>query len=167
MNLRLGECEMPYSSDVTEAQQVWGRWTTLMNSLYKDPKVQQLMNTRIGQYLTSHPFLALTVLVFSTMATVPIGLFLVFALMTTTVTAVGFVFFEVFLLSVGGVTLLCVLSGLALLSILVSSILSVCYITTSNIFNFYYTPRTTSDREDKVRGKANGCETSGLVKEIQ
>lgn len=52
------------------------------------------MKTRMGQYLSSHPFLALTVLLFSAMAALPVGLFLTFALVTVIILAVVFVFFE-------------------------------------------------------------------------
>lgn len=47
----------------------------------------------------------------------------------------------VFLLSLGGVSLLCVLSALAILSILVSLVLGACYITSYNVLNFYYSQR--------------------------
>lgn len=52
------------------------------------------MNTRIGQYLSSHPVFALTVLVFSAFAALPVGLFLTFAFVTFIMCAVGFVFIE-------------------------------------------------------------------------
>uniref|UniRef100_A0A667X665 Uncharacterized protein n=1 Tax=Myripristis murdjan TaxID=586833 RepID=A0A667X665_9TELE len=134
----------------SESQQVCGSWRTLVNSLYNDPKVirnsksaacaltvTQLMNTRMGQYLSSHPSLALTLLVFSVMATVPVGLFL-WLLICHCLSP----FLLVFLLCVGGVTLLCVLSGLVLFSIVFSLVVNACYITTSNILNFYHTQRT-------------------------
>nr|XP_046271907.1 lipid droplet assembly factor 1-like [Scatophagus argus]XP_046271908.1 lipid droplet assembly factor 1-like [Scatophagus argus]XP_046271909.1 lipid droplet assembly factor 1-like [Scatophagus argus]XP_046271910.1 lipid droplet assembly factor 1-like [Scatophagus argus]XP_046271911.1 lipid droplet assembly factor 1-like [Scatophagus argus]XP_046271912.1 lipid droplet assembly factor 1-like [Scatophagus argus] len=120
-------------SGVTEFQQLCGSWTTLVNRLYDDPKVSQLMNTRIGQYLSSHPALALTVVLFSTIAVLPVGLFLIFALVTIVMSAVGFVFFEVFLLFVGGLSLLCVLSGIALFSVVASFVFSVFYMAISNV----------------------------------
>lgn len=52
------------------------------------------MNTSVGQYLGSHPLVALTVMVFSAMAALPVGLFLIFALVTMVISAVGFVFVE-------------------------------------------------------------------------
>lgn len=130
--------EMQHSSSVIDFQQLWGHWTTLMNRYYNDPKVAQLMNTRMGQYLSRHPFLALTVLVFSTMSALPVGLFLSFALVTFIMSAVGLVFIEVFLLFVGGLTLLVVLSGIALFSVIVSVIFNVLYVTMSNIIIRYY-----------------------------
>uniref|UniRef100_A0A8P4KAN9 Uncharacterized protein n=1 Tax=Dicentrarchus labrax TaxID=13489 RepID=A0A8P4KAN9_DICLA len=81
------------SSSVTDLQQLCGGWTTLLNRFYDDPKVM-VMNTRVGLYLSSHPVLALSVLMFGAMAALPVGLFLTFALVTIIMTAVGFVFFE-------------------------------------------------------------------------
>uniref|UniRef100_A0A3B3UHZ1 Transmembrane protein 159 n=1 Tax=Poecilia latipinna TaxID=48699 RepID=A0A3B3UHZ1_9TELE len=80
--------------------------------------------TKAGQYLRRRPFLALALLLFSAMAALPVGLFLLFALITIVMSVVGFVFFEVFLLFVGGMTLLSVLSGIALFSLVVSIISS-------------------------------------------
>uniref|UniRef100_A0A8C2ZFK5 Uncharacterized protein n=1 Tax=Cyclopterus lumpus TaxID=8103 RepID=A0A8C2ZFK5_CYCLU len=57
-------------------------------------QVAWLMDTRIGQYLGSQPVLALTGLMFSAMAALPVGLFLSFALVTIVMSAVGFIFFE-------------------------------------------------------------------------
>uniref|UniRef100_A0A8C7JVV8 Uncharacterized protein n=1 Tax=Oncorhynchus kisutch TaxID=8019 RepID=A0A8C7JVV8_ONCKI len=68
--------------------------SSMMDSLYCDPKVAALMNTSMGQYLNGHPFLALAVLVFGAMATVPIGIFLTFATVTFIGATVGFVLLE-------------------------------------------------------------------------
>uniref|UniRef100_A0A671XZQ2 Transmembrane protein 159 n=1 Tax=Sparus aurata TaxID=8175 RepID=A0A671XZQ2_SPAAU len=131
---------MDHSSNnsVTEFQQLWGSWNTLLDRVHDDPRVSQLMNTRIGQYLSSHPVLALAVMLFGAMAALPVGLFLTFALVTITVSAVGFVFFEAVLLFVGGVSLLCVLSGIAFFSVVVSFIFNVFYIAVSTILKSYY-----------------------------
>ncbi|XP_036408098.1 lipid droplet assembly factor 1-like [Megalops cyprinoides] len=124
----------------------------MMDHMHRDPKMAELMNTSLGRYLNSHPFFALALLVFGAMATVPIGLFLGFAMITFIGATIGFVLLEVFLLSLGGATLLCVLCGLAVLAIAVSSILSAVYITTSNILNFYYSQRLLEKR-DPVKSK--------------
>ncbi|XP_039979313.1 lipid droplet assembly factor 1-like [Xiphias gladius] len=154
---------MQHSSSVTDFQQLWGRWTSLLNRLYDDPKVAQMMNTRMGRYLSSHPLFALTVMLFSAMAALPVGLFLIFALSTTIMSAVAFVFFEVFLLFIGGLILLCVLSGIALLSVLGSLFFNAIYVTTSNILSCYY-PQLT--KQGNVQGKERKFETSKL-KEMQ
>lgn len=126
------------SSGVAEFQQLRGSWDTLVNRLYDDPKVTQLMSTRIGQYLGSHPVLALTVMLFSVMAVLPVGLFLSFALVTFILAALGFLFFEGFLLFIGGLGLLCVLTGIAFFSVVVSLIFSVFYTTIFNLLKVYY-----------------------------
>ncbi|GAA6228640.1 promethin-like [Lates japonicus] len=154
---------MQRNSSVTDFQQLRERWTTLLIHLHDDPKVALVMNTRIGQYLSSHPFLALTVLLFSVMAALPVGLFLTFALVTIIMSVVAVVFFEAFLLFVGGLTLLCVLSGLAFFSLIVSCIVNAFYVIISNILN-HYSPQLTKQR--KVQGKESEFETSNL-KEMQ
>lgn len=52
------------------------------------------MNTSMGQFLNGHPFLALAVLVFGAMATVPIGIFLTFATVTFIGATMGLVLLE-------------------------------------------------------------------------
>uniref|UniRef100_A0AAQ4PYU3 Transmembrane protein 159 n=1 Tax=Gasterosteus aculeatus aculeatus TaxID=481459 RepID=A0AAQ4PYU3_GASAC len=95
-------------------------------------QVEQLMDTRAGQYLSSHPFLALNVLLFGAAAALPVGLFLSFALVTLVMSAV------VFLLFAGGLTLLSVLPGIALFSVSASVIFNALYVTTYNIFSRYF-----------------------------
>ncbi|KAK2833478.1 hypothetical protein Q5P01_017367 [Channa striata] len=109
----------------TDIQQLWA---PVLKRLHENPKVKAVMGSGAGRYLSSHPLLALAALLFSTMAAVPVGLFLLFALVTIVMSAVGFVFFEVFLLFVAGLTLLSVLSGLALFSVLVSFIVNGFYL---------------------------------------
>ncbi|KAM9843124.1 lipid droplet assembly factor 1-like [Aulostomus maculatus] len=153
---------MKNSSNVTEMQQMLGSWTTQLGKVYSESKVPQLMNTRIGQYLSSHPFFAVTLFVFSAMAALPVGVFVVFAVVTVTISAVGFLFFDMFLLFVAGVTLLCVLSGIALFALMVSSIITAVYITVTNVLIFY--PHLTKGG-NVYRGE-NGYDTARL-KEMQ
>ncbi|XP_013865573.1 promethin isoform X2 [Austrofundulus limnaeus] len=117
--------------------QLWERWLTFLNHLQHDPRVAQLMKTRLGQYLRTRPFLALTLLLFGALAALPVGLFLSFALVTVVISVVGFVFFEVFLLLVGGLTLLSVLSGVALFSLLVSVIVNTLLFTVPSLLKRY------------------------------
>ncbi|XP_037544299.1 lipid droplet assembly factor 1 [Nematolebias whitei] len=132
------------------AQQLWERWLTFLNHLQDDPKVAQLMRTRFGQYLSARPFLALTVLLFSAMAALPVGLFLMFAIVTVVISVVGFVFFEVFLLFVGGVTLLSVLAGIALFSLLVSVVVNALLFAIPNLLK----------RPHQTKEKQRGDETA-------
>ncbi|XP_037332905.2 lipid droplet assembly factor 1-like [Pungitius pungitius] len=119
-------------------QRLWGRWTDLVKPIYADSRVEKLMDTRAGQYLSSHPFIALNVLLFGAVAALPVGLFLSFALLTLIMSAVGFLCFEALLLSAGGLTLLSVLPGIALFSVIVSVIFNALYVTTYNILSRYF-----------------------------
>ncbi|KAM6966564.1 lipid droplet assembly factor 1-like [Tautogolabrus adspersus] len=140
----------------SDFQQLWGSCSTQFNRLYEDPRVTKLMNTRIGLYLSSHPMLALTALLFSTLAALPVGLFLSFAAVTIVMSAVGFVFFEVFLLFVGGVTLVSVLIGIAIFSAVASFITYVLYFTYSNILNRYLPHlRKGNVQEEQSEGEAS------------
>uniref|UniRef100_A0A8D3EEA6 Uncharacterized protein n=1 Tax=Scophthalmus maximus TaxID=52904 RepID=A0A8D3EEA6_SCOMX len=57
-------------------------------------QVAQVTKTRVVQHLSTHPFSALTVMLFGAMAALPVGLFISFALVTALMLAIGFVFFE-------------------------------------------------------------------------
>lgn len=151
-------CEKMQSS--SRLRQLNERWTVLLDRLQEDPKVALVMNSRIGQYLSSHPFVALSVMLFSAMAAVPFGLFLTFALVTIIMAAVGFVFFEAFLLFVGGMTLLCVLSGIGVFSVLVAVIINVVYMTSSSLMSRYNTRQTeVSPSQEKDSDGETSAET--------
>nr|XP_015801105.2 lipid droplet assembly factor 1 [Nothobranchius furzeri] len=134
-------------------QQLWERWLSLLSRLQGDPKVAQLLNTRIGLYISRRPFLAFTLLLFSAMAVLPVGIFLMFALTTFVISAVGFVFFEVFLFFIGGLTLLSVLAGIALFSLLVSVIVNALFVSIPNLLKQYYSqPSTEKQSEGETSG---------------
>ncbi|AWP18909.1 putative promethin [Scophthalmus maximus] len=142
---------MQHDSGETEPQHSQGRWTKLLSRLYFNSEVAQVTKTRVVQHLSTHPFSALTVMLFGAMAALPVGLFISFALVTALMLAIGFVFFEVFLLFAGGLTLLCVLSGLALFSVVVSLILSAFRVTIFNILKYY--PKQVEVREKESDSK--------------
>ncbi|XP_034567578.1 lipid droplet assembly factor 1-like [Notolabrus celidotus] len=144
----------------SDFQQLWGSCSSQLNQLYEDPRVTKLMNTRLGLYLSSHPVLAVTVLLFSSLAALPVGLFLTFAAVTIVMSAIGFVFFEVFLLFVGGLTLLSVLVGIAVFSVVASFITNVLYFIVSTILNRYYPHLMKGDAQEE----ASEPETSGRKK---
>ncbi|XP_072298305.1 lipid droplet assembly factor 1-like [Eucyclogobius newberryi] len=109
----------------------------LLNQLCEEPRVAWLMNTRPGQYLRQHPVFGLTAFLFTSMAALPVGLFVVFALVTLVMSAVGFVFIEVILLFVAGLTLLFTLSGLAFFSVVASFIFGTFYIMITSFYKGY------------------------------
>ncbi|KAM6905285.1 lipid droplet assembly factor 1-like [Xenentodon cancila] len=126
---------MQRSSGLT--QQLWERWMILVHRIQDNPRAAHMMSSRIGQYLSSHPFSALTLLLFGAMAALPVGLFLTFALVTIIISVVGFVFFEAFLLFVGGLTLLSVLASIAFFAFLVSAVINSLFITIPNLLKRY------------------------------
>ncbi|XP_022043472.2 lipid droplet assembly factor 1 isoform X2 [Acanthochromis polyacanthus] len=145
----------PGSRD-SELQQLWGRWMVLLKQLQEDPRVSVMLNSRVGQYLSRRPFSALALVLFVAMAALPVGLFLTFALVTITMSVVGFVFFEGFLLFVAGVTLLCVLSAIAFFSVLVSVISNALFLTASGLLNLYGSDLT--KKIQKKEGEASAEE---------
>ncbi|XP_022043470.2 lipid droplet assembly factor 1 isoform X1 [Acanthochromis polyacanthus] len=146
----------PGSRD-SELQQLWGRWMVLLKQLQEDPRVSVMLNSRVGQYLSRRPFSALALVLFVAMAALPVGLFLTFALVTITMSVVGFVFFEGFLLFVAGVTLLCVLSAIAFFSVLVSVISNALFLTASGLLNLYGSDLT-KQKIQKKEGEASAEE---------
>ncbi|XP_076853410.1 lipid droplet assembly factor 1-A-like [Brachyhypopomus gauderio] len=109
-----------------------------MDDLSGDPRIAGLLNTKVGRYLSDQPFVALFLLVFGVIASVPVGLFLAFAAVTFVAVTTFFVFVEVFLLIAGGASLLCVLCCLAVVAFSVSCILSALYIITSHVLNYCF-----------------------------
>lgn len=56
--------------------------------------MSRLINSRAGRYVSSHPVVALALLLFAALAMVPVGLFLAFTLVTLVVSLAGFVAVE-------------------------------------------------------------------------
>ncbi|XP_019724187.1 promethin isoform X2 [Hippocampus comes] len=131
---------------------MWEDLSSVSKQVYNNPKVSLLMNSRAAQYLSGHPVVALAVIFFCASAAVPVGLFVLFAVVTIIMSAIGFLFFEGFLLFVGALSLLCTLTGLAFFSVVASSVMAAFYLAISNILNFYY-PHLV--RMEKERGKDN------------
>lgn len=122
-------------------------------------QVSRLIHSRAGRYVSSHPVVALALLLFAALAMLPVGIFVAFALVTSVVSVAGFVAVEgerltpcqlcrrptaaineslscrsVFLLLAGGLSLLGVLCGIALFSVVASLVFNAAYVV---IFNFF------------------------------
>ncbi|XP_041086060.1 lipid droplet assembly factor 1-B-like [Polyodon spathula] len=135
-------------------QELQSLLNAIMYTLNSKSKLADIRSTPVGQYLDGHPFFALALLLFGAMATVPVGLFLTFAI----VSFVGLVFLQGFLLSLSGIALLCVLCGLAIIAFAVSAILRVFYITASNMLDYYYSRRSAHVKQETI-GSGPGCES--------
>ncbi|XP_067912377.1 lipid droplet assembly factor 1-like [Heterodontus francisci] len=133
-----------------EMQDLQNRFNTMMHTINSNSKVAAFMSSSVGQYLDDHPFVALLLLVFTIMSAVPVGLFLIFAVITSLLACIGFVVMEGLMLSIGGVVLLCFLCGLVLISLAISSLLAVCYFTFSTTMNYYHKSSTPSKKEETI-----------------
>lgn len=112
---------------------LWESWSCRLNDLQDDPKVSRLIHSRAGRCVRSQPVLAVALLLFAALALLPVGLFLAFALVTLAASAAGFVAVEVLLLFAGGLSLLGVLMGLAIFSVVASLVFNAAYAVLFNV----------------------------------
>ncbi|XP_076997724.1 lipid droplet assembly factor 1 isoform X2 [Tamandua tetradactyla] len=125
------------SKDLQELQR---KLSLLIESVQNHSKVVAFLKSPVGQYLDRHPFLALTSLVFIAMSVVPVGSFVLLVLLTTLAAFVGVILLEGLVISVGGLSLLCVLCGLGFVSLAVSGTIIVSYVVVSSLINYWYSP---------------------------
>ncbi|NWU97310.1 TM159 protein, partial [Upupa epops] len=134
-----------------EMQELRKQWYSVVQSIHSNSNVVAFMNTRIGQYLDDHPFVALSLLVFIAVSAIPVAFFLIFVVITAIMACIGVIVMEGFVIAAGGITLLCVLCGLGALSLGVSGVLSVSYIVLSTLVN-HWCASTDQIRKQKVNG---------------
>lgn len=95
----------------------------------------------VGQYLDRHPFLALTLLLFVAVSAIPVGFFFFLVVLTSLASFVGVILLEGLVISVGGLSLLCVLCGLCFTTFFLSGTVAVSYVVTSSFINCFFSPR--------------------------
>ncbi|KAB0382724.1 hypothetical protein FD755_004641 [Muntiacus reevesi] len=103
--------------------------------------VVSFMKSPVGQYLDRHPFLTLTLLVFVAVSAVPVGFFLLLVVLTSLAAFVGVILLEGLVISVGGLSLLCVLCGLGFVSLVISGTIMVSYLVVSSLINYWFSLR--------------------------
>ncbi|KFQ67755.1 Promethin-A [Phaethon lepturus] len=139
-----------------EMQELQKQWHSMVQSIHSNsnvesemflfhPQVVAFMNSRVGQYLDDHPFVALSLLMFIAVSAIPVAFFLIFVVTTAIMACIGVIVMEGVVIAIGGIALLCVLCGLGALSLGVSGVLSVCYVVLSTLVNYWYASR------DRVR----------------
>ncbi|XP_012500411.1 PREDICTED: promethin [Propithecus coquereli] len=128
-------------STTRDLQELQKKLSLLIESFQNNSKVIAFLKSPVGQYLDRHPFLALTLLVFVAVSAVPVGFFLLLVVLTFLVALVGVLLLEGLVISVGGLSLLCVLCGLGFVSVTVSGILMVSYMVVSSLINYWFSPR--------------------------
>lgn len=58
------------------------------------PQVVAFMNSRVGQYLDDHPFVALSLLMFIAVSAIPVAFFLIFVVTTAIMACIGVIVME-------------------------------------------------------------------------
>lgn len=59
-----------------------------------NPQVVAFMNSRVGQYLDDHPFIALSLLMFIAVSAIPVAFFLIFIVVTAIMACIGVIVME-------------------------------------------------------------------------
>ncbi|KFZ68813.1 Promethin [Podiceps cristatus] len=134
-----------------EMQELQKQWHSLVQSIHSNSNVVAFMNSRVGQYLDDHPFVALSLLMFIAVSAIPVAFFLIFVVTTAIMACIGVIVVEGVVIAIGGIALLCVLCGLGTLSLGVSGALSICYVVLTTLVNYWYASRG-EIRKQEVNG---------------
>ncbi|NXV31412.1 T159A protein, partial [Rissa tridactyla] len=134
-----------------EMQELQKQWHSIVQSIHSNSNVVAFMNSRVGQYLDDHPFIALSLLMFIAVSAIPVAFFLIFVVTTAIMACIGVIVMEGVVITMGGIALLCVLCGLGALSLGVSGVLSICYVVLSTVVNYWYASRD-QIRKQEVNG---------------
>ncbi|XP_025909758.1 promethin isoform X2 [Nothoprocta perdicaria] len=127
-----------------EMQELQKQWHSMVQSIHSNSNVVAFMNSRFGQYLDDHPFVALSLLMFVAVSAIPIAFFLIFVVSTAIMACIGVIIME------GGIALLCVLCGLGALSLGVSGVLSACYVILSTLINYWYAQKSQVKKQEAL-----------------
>ncbi|KAM7149660.1 lipid droplet assembly factor 1 isoform 4-T6 [Molossus nigricans] len=151
---RMAKEETPSISK--DLQELWRKLSLLIDSVQNNSKVVAFMKSPVGQYLDKHPFVALTLLVFVVVSAVPVGFFLLLVVLTSLAAFVGVILLEGLVISVGGLSLFCVLCGLGFVSLAISGTIIVCYVVVSSLINHWFssgplTPDSSGDCQLAVK----------------
>nr|XP_004665505.1 lipid droplet assembly factor 1 isoform X2 [Jaculus jaculus] len=135
------------SKDLQELQR---KLSLLIESFQNNSKVVAFVKSPVGLYLDKHPVLALTVLVFVAMSAIPVGFFLFIVVLTSLGTLVGAILLEGLVISVCGLTLLCVLCGLGFVSVAMSGAVTVSYMVVSSLIHYWFSLRPCTQQASSV-----------------
>ncbi|NWX86044.1 T159A protein, partial [Nothoprocta ornata] len=134
-----------------EMQELQKQWHSVVQSIHSNSNVVAFMNSRFGQYLDDHPFVALSLLMFVAVSAIPIAFFLIFVVSTAIMACIGVIIMEgSVVISIGGIALLCVLCGLGALSLGVSGVLSACYVILSTLINYWYAQKSQVKKQEAL-----------------
>ncbi|NP_001086158.1 lipid droplet assembly factor 1-B [Xenopus laevis] len=134
----MASAEKLYREKMQELQKQLNKF---MQTINNHSKVDAFLNSPFGQYLDEHPFVTLSLLVFVSLSVVPAGLFLTLVAGTAIAVCLAVLIIEGIVISVSGIALLCILCGLAVMSLGVAAILCVSYVAGSSVFNYMHAYR--------------------------
>uniref|UniRef100_A0A8V0Z6E5 Lipid droplet assembly factor 1 n=1 Tax=Gallus gallus TaxID=9031 RepID=A0A8V0Z6E5_CHICK len=77
-----------------ELQELQKQWHFIVQSIHSNSNVVAFMNSRLGLYLDDHPFVALSLLMFVAVSTIPVAFFLIFVVTTVIMACVGVIVME-------------------------------------------------------------------------
>ncbi|XP_062444571.1 lipid droplet assembly factor 1 isoform X2 [Rhea pennata] len=77
-----------------EMQELQKQWHSMVQSIHSNSKVVAFMNSRFGQYLDDHPFVALSLLMFVAVSAIPVAFFLIFVVTTAIMACIGVIIME-------------------------------------------------------------------------
>lgn len=148
VSFKMAKEELPsVSKDLQELQK---KLSFLIKSFQNNSKVVAFMKSPVGQYLDRHPVLALSMLVFMAMSAVPVGFFLLLVVLSTLAALVGVILLEGLVISVGGLTLLCILCGLVFISLAISGTIMMSYVMVSSLVNHWFSYRPLAKQNPSV-----------------
>lgn len=128
-------------SALKDLEEMQRKLCLLIESFQAHSKVVSFLKSPVGRYLDRHPFLALALLIFVAVSAVPVGFFLFVVVLTSLAAFVGVILLEGLVISVGGLSLLCVLGGLCFVSFVLSGTVIVSYVVTSSLINYWFSPK--------------------------
>ncbi|KAK2503883.1 hypothetical protein MC885_005899 [Smutsia gigantea] len=99
------------------------------------------MKSPVGQFLDRHPLLALILLEFIAVSAIPVGFFLLLVVLTSMAAFVGVILLEGLVISVGGLSVLCVVCGLGFMLLAMLGTVIVPYIVVSSLVNYWFSSR--------------------------
>ncbi|CAI9158646.1 unnamed protein product [Rangifer tarandus platyrhynchus] len=135
----MAKAEPPCTSK--DLQELQRKLSLLRASVQSSSKVVSFMKSPAGHDLDRHPFLTLTLQAFVAVSAVPVGFFLLLLVLTSLAASVGVSFLEGLVISVGGLSLLCVLCGLGFVSLVISGTIRVSLMVVSSLINYWFSLR--------------------------
>ncbi|XP_002740711.1 uncharacterized protein LOC100373492 [Saccoglossus kowalevskii] len=140
-------------------EEVWDRFNKLKDRVDERLHVKDTFD-RIVEYGNEHPIVALSVIVAVALASIPVVVFVSFAITTIFISFLGFVFVEGTLLTFGGVVLSAILFFIAIF------VLGLCLLATAAWFTFDMAVQVMHTAQDRFQNRAKYKHETDVGKKI-